>query len=93
MQGAAKDKSWRMRYLLAEKIVELTKLLGSQNLLSIFVDFLQDSEGEVKVATTSKAAEFCKLLESQAIMTNILPHLATLSKDPIVHVRRTSTFN
>lgn len=93
MQGAAKDKSWRMRYLLAEKIVELAKLLGSQNLLPVFVDFLQDSEGEVKVATTNKAADFCKLLESKAIITNILPHLAALSKDPIVHVRRTLTFN
>lgn len=93
VQAAANDKSWRIRYILAEKIPELAKLLGSANLLSIFVKFLQDPESEVKVITTNRAAEFCKLLDAKAITANILPHLVTLSKDPIVHVRRSFVFN
>jgi len=82
-----------MRYVLAEKIDAVAKLLGSQNLLDIFVQFLQDSEAEVKVETTNKAAEFCRPLDSQTIITHILPHLSTLSKDPIIHVRRTLLLN
>jgi serine/threonine-protein phosphatase 2A regulatory subunit A len=93
VQATAKDKSWRIRFTLAEKIVDTAKLLGPQHLLPIFVEFLQDQEGEVKVAATNKAAEFCKLLDSQTIITNILPHLTTLSKDPIVYVRRTLLLN
>lgn len=92
IKSAADDKSWRMRYVLAEKIVELAKSLGTENLLPIFVKFLQDSEGEVKIVAASRASEFCKLLDSQSIITNVLPHLSTLSSDSLVHVRRTFAF-
>ena len=85
---AAEDKSWRMRFVVARRILELAKCLGSANLTNSFIKFLQDPEGEVKIAATSKVAEFCKFMDADSIVKKIIPHLKTISNDSLTHVRR-----
>ena len=89
MKSTAGDKSWRMRYVLADKIVDLAKCLGPEMLIEIFINFLQDPEGEVKVITVSRSSEFCKFMNSSAIIANVIPHLEKLSTDTLMPVRST----
>ena len=53
----AEDKSWRIRYLLAEKIMDLTQAIGVDNskeiLVPHYIQFLSDSESEVRTAALS----------------------------------------
>lgn len=48
------DKSWRVRYVVAEKFVRLAQAVGkeiiSEDLVSAFVHLLKDSEAEVRTA-------------------------------------------
>lgn len=46
------DKSWRVRYVVAEKFVKLAEALGKEiiasDLIAAFVSILKDSEAEVR---------------------------------------------
>jgi len=85
----AEDKSWRMRFVLADKMVELSKVFGmDEKLAEIFINFLQDAEGEIRTAAVSKCAEFCKLMDSTTIIRKVMPALKKLSTDTLVHVRK-----
>jgi serine/threonine-protein phosphatase 2A regulatory subunit A len=48
------DKSWRVRYVVAEKFVRLAQAVGkeiiNEDLVSAFVHVLKDSEAEVRTA-------------------------------------------
>lgn len=54
------DASWRVRYMLADVIVELQQALASElsdmKLLPAFVQLLQDSEPEVRTCAATKVS-------------------------------------
>lgn len=58
LRNAAQDKSWRVRYMVAGKIVELQTSLGpelsKQDLVPSYAALLKDCESEVKAAAASK---------------------------------------
>ena len=60
------DKSWRVRYAVAQQLPLLSESLGpartQQELLPSFVALLKDSEAEVRVAAATRVASFCKLI-------------------------------
>ena len=81
----AEDKSWRIRYLVADRIMDLASSIGyetsKEGLLPYFVSFLSDSESEVRTAAVGRVSDFCKILDADAIISKIVPCLKTLSTD------------
>lgn len=78
----AEDKSWRIRYLVADRIMDLSQGIGfeqaKEHLLPYYCGFLQDSESEVRTAAVSRLADFCKILDATSIISKILPCLKKL---------------
>jgi serine/threonine-protein phosphatase 2A regulatory subunit A len=64
----AEDKSWRIRYLVADRIMDLATGIGIQqaieNLLPYFANFLKDVESEVRTAAVGRLSDFCKILDA-----------------------------
>lgn len=58
----SQDKSWRIRYLVADKIMDISKGIGADNthehLVQYYLTFLQDSESEVRTAAVRKLEDF-----------------------------------
>lgn len=58
LRNAAQDKSWRVRYMVADKIVDLQKAVGpdisKQDLVPSYAALLKDCEAEVKTAAAHK---------------------------------------
>lgn len=67
----AEDKSWRMRYMVADKIIEIASGYGNdhakEHLMPHFVSFLKDTESEVRTAALNRLPEFVKLLDASLI--------------------------
>lgn len=80
-----------MRYMLADKIVEVGKCLDREAILECLVDcfatFLQDPESEVRTTATTRSGEFCKFIDGATIAKKIIPALKKLATDTFVHVR------
>ena len=69
----AEDKSWRIRYLVADRIMDLASAIGfdqsKDNLLPYFCAFLSDSESEVRTAAVGRIADFSKIIDAQNIIS------------------------
>lgn len=97
VKNVAQDKSWRVRYMVADKIIDLQKEIGpeasnlSADLVAIFASLLKDNEAEVKSVAGSKVKSFCENLpedtREQIIMTTLLPCIKDLVIDPSQHVK------
>ena len=81
LRQAAEDKSWRVRYMVADKFTELQKAVGPEitktDLVPAFQNLMKDCEAEVRAAASHKVTEFCENLSADCrenvIMTQILP--------------------
>ena len=97
VKNVAQDKSWRVRYMVADKLIDLQKAIGpeagglSADLVYIFASLLKDNEAEVKSVAGSKVKIFCENLpedrREQIIMTTLLPCIKDLVIDPSQHVK------
>ena len=91
IKACAEDKSWRIRYALADKIAEVGKSVDHDAVMhylsNYFANFLQDAESEVRAVSASRTADFCKLVDGVTIVKRLLPALKKLSTDTFVHVR------
>jgi len=78
----AQDKSWRIRYLVADRIMEIANSIGFEYtkdaLLPYYCNFLADSESEVRTAAVRRIADFCQILDKPTIEAKILPTLKKL---------------
>eukprot|EP00347_Sterkiella_histriomuscorum_P020919 403335954 len=87
----AEDKSWRIRYLVADRVMDLAQGIGfdqaREQLLPYYVGFLTDSESEVRTAAVSRLADFCKILDAQSVIIKIIPCLKKLQTDTFQYVR------
>uniref|UniRef100_A0A183IBZ9 Protein phosphatase PP2A regulatory subunit A n=1 Tax=Soboliphyme baturini TaxID=241478 RepID=A0A183IBZ9_9BILA len=91
----AEDKSWRVRYMVADKFTELQKAVGPEiarnELVTAFISLLKDMEAEVRAAAAGKVCEFCEALpqpgRDQLILTQILPCVKELASDANQHVK------
>ena len=63
----AVDKSWRIRYLVADKIMEITENIGvecsREHLTSYYCHFLEDTESEVRTAAVRRLGDYAKILD------------------------------
>ena len=64
----AEDKSWRIRYMVADRIMDLATGIGyeqaKENLLPYFCSFLKDLESEVRTAAVGRLSDFCRILDA-----------------------------
>ncbi|CAH8492575.1 unnamed protein product [Dicrocoelium dendriticum] len=81
VRGAAEDKSWRVRYQLADHITDLQDAvkpqITAQHLVDVYQLLLKDPEGEVRAAAAGKLKKFATSLSpdicESVIMNNLLP--------------------
>ena len=88
----AVDKSWRIRYLVADKIMEISEGIGNENtnehLSSYYCQFLEDSESEVRTAALRRLSDFGKILDAKTLINSVIPSLVKLQKDQFSYVRQ-----
>lgn len=86
------DKSWRIRYLVADKIMEITNGIGVENakehLTSYYCQFLEDIEPEVRTAAIRRLSDFGLILDSKVLINSIIPSLNKLKTDQFTYVRQ-----
>ncbi|KAH1074448.1 hypothetical protein J1N35_026776 [Gossypium stocksii] len=85
------DKSWRVRYVVANQLYELCEAVGPQptrtDLLPAYVCLLRDNEAEVRIAAAGKVTKFSQILSPELATQHILPCVKELSSDSSQHVR------
>lgn len=81
----AEDKSWRIRYMVADRIMDLAQGIGyeqaRESLLPYYCGFLKDTESEVRTAAVGRLPDFCHILDQPCILAKIVPALTDLQKD------------
>eukprot|EP00053_Salpingoeca_punica_P008543 m.76559 g.76559 ORF g.76559 m.76559 type:complete len:581 (+) comp14642_c0_seq1:206-1948(+) len=95
LHTASKDRSWRVRFVVAEKWTELQSSLGPNvtkvDLVPILGRLLGDQEAEVRTQASFRISDVAVNLplpdRQVVISTNILPRLAELCVDGSPHVR------
>jgi serine/threonine-protein phosphatase 2A regulatory subunit A len=95
LHAASKDRSWRVRYTLANKYAELEAELGTEiaktEMTPMLVRLLQDQEKEVRMAAALKIPSICAGLSNAErrtiIVTNVVQHVQSLCTDASQHVR------
>lgn len=103
VRGFAADKSWRVRYVVADQLSSLCEALGPEamrsDLLPAFVKVLKDSEPEVRTAAANKVtAVVQKMVELppptggestglELAVREILPIVEEMVSDASQHVR------
>lgn len=87
----AVDKSWRIRYLVADKIMVITEAIGvaasREHLSSYYCEFLEDQESEVRTAAVRRLEEYSKVFEQATLVKTVIPSLAKLKGDQFTYVR------
>ncbi|ANB13744.1 protein phosphatase 2A structural subunit TPD3 [Sugiyamaella lignohabitans] len=85
------DKSWRVRYMAADRYERLARSLDGSELrekfIPSFVKLMKDSEAEVRTAISKQIPGFCSLIPLAAIISEIIPNVELLAEDSSQHVR------
>lgn len=95
LRSAAEDKSWRVRYMVADKFTDLQNAVGPQItlncLVSSFQALLKDPEAEVRAAAAARIRDFCQCLpkesQEQVLLRDIMGHVRDLASDANQHVK------
>uniref|UniRef100_A0A803NCD1 Phosphatase PP2A regulatory subunit A/Splicing factor 3B subunit 1-like HEAT repeat domain-containing protein n=1 Tax=Chenopodium quinoa TaxID=63459 RepID=A0A803NCD1_CHEQI len=70
------DKSWRVRYMVANQLYELCEAVGPEptrsDLVPAYVRLLGDNEAEVRIAAAGKVTKFCRILNPELAVQHIL---------------------
>jgi serine/threonine-protein phosphatase 2A regulatory subunit A len=87
----SQDKSWRVRYMVANQLYELCAAVGPEptrtELVPAYIRLLRDNEAEVRIAAAAKVTKFCDIVAPQVASQHILPCVKELSTDSSQHVR------
>ena len=91
LRSLFEDKSWRVRYMVAERFEKIAKAVDEEvvtrDLVPAFVKLLKDSEAEVRTAIASQIPGFCSLLDRETLLNDIMTSIEDLVSDPSQHVR------
>ena len=91
LRSLYEDKSWRVRYMVAEKFEKIANAVDedvvTRDLVGAFVKLLKDSEAEVRTAIAGQIPGFCKLLDRETLLDQIMTSIEDLVSDPSQHVR------
>lgn len=87
---ATEDKSWRVRFALANNFSELAESFGKEitdmSLIQIFTTLMRDVENEVKIVAIRSLIKFVKLIAVEKLSV-LIPHIQSLAKDSNAEVR------
>ncbi|RKF63741.1 Protein phosphatase PP2A regulatory subunit A [Erysiphe neolycopersici] len=86
------DKSWRVRYMVADRFEKASNTneydeVVSRDLVPAFVKLLKDNEAEVRTAISGQIPGFCKLINRTTILNEIITTVEDLVSDTSQHVR------
>ena len=91
LRSLFEDKSWRVRYMVADRYEKIAKAVDEEvigrDLVPAFVKLLKDTEAEVRSAAAGQIPGFCELVDRQALLQEILPAVEDLVTDSSQHVR------
>ncbi|KAK9448248.1 armadillo-type protein [Limtongia smithiae] len=88
------DKSWRVRYMVADRFEKLAQVVAAGDSETLKDDFvpamvhlLGDSEAEVRTVIAKQVPGFCELIDRDTVLEDILPGVEGLVNDQSQHVR------
>ena len=91
LRSLFEDKSWRVRYMVADRFEKIAKAVDeevvSRDLVPAFVKMLKDNEAEVRSAIAGQIPGFCQLLDRETLLHEIMPAIEELVTDSSQHVR------
>ncbi|KJH48794.1 HEAT repeat protein [Dictyocaulus viviparus] len=92
LAGLMDDKSWRVRFMVAEKLTEIQEAIGEEmtitELVPAFTNLLKDPEGEhVKTELAGVIMGLAPLVGKENTISQLLPIYMQLLKDSTAEVR------
>ncbi|KAI9735329.1 MAG: Polyamine N-acetyltransferase 1 [Claussenomyces sp. TS43310] len=91
LRSLIEDKSWRVRYMVADRFEKIAKAVDDEvvarDLVPAFVKLLKDSEAEVRTAIAGQIPGFCGLLDRATLLNDIMATVEDLVSDSSQHVR------
>ncbi|MCJ1412671.1 Polyamine N-acetyltransferase 1 [Ptychographa xylographoides] len=91
LRSLFEDKSWRVRYMVADRFEKIAKAVDEEtvtrDLVPAFVKLLKDSEAEVRTAIAGQIPGFCGLLDRETLLNEIMTSIEDLVSDTSQHVR------
>ncbi|TID24104.1 protein phosphatase PP2A regulatory subunit A [Venturia nashicola] len=91
LRSLFEDKSWRVRYMVADRFEKIAKAVDeevvSRDLVPAFVKLLKDTEAEVRSAIAGQIPGFCGLLDRETLLHEVMPSIEELVTDSSQHVR------
>ncbi|KAK7747116.1 protein phosphatase 2A structural subunit [Diatrype stigma] len=96
LRNLIEDKSWRVRYMIADRFEkvrndDIAKAVDeevvSRDLVPAFVKLLKDNEAEVRTAIAGQIPGFCALVDRTTLLNDIMPSIEDLVSDTSQHVR------
>ncbi|KAM3503213.1 hypothetical protein MY10362_004339 [Beauveria mimosiformis] len=91
LRNLIEDKSWRVRYMIADRFEKIAKAVDeevvSRDLVPAFVKLLKDNEAEVRTAIAGQIPGFCALVDRDVLLKDIMPSVEDLVSDTSQHVR------
>ncbi|KAI1939023.1 protein phosphatase 2A structural subunit [Ophidiomyces ophidiicola] len=91
LRSLFEDKSWRVRYMVADRFEKIAKAVDDQvvnrDLVPAFVKLLRDTEAEVRTAIAGQIPGFCSLLNRETLLNEIMTGIEDLVSDHSQHVR------
>ena len=83
LRKLAADKSWRVRYLVSDRLVNM----APPDMLPLFTRLLRDGEAEVRTAAAFQIAEVARRVGADRTTRELLPDVRELVHDANQHVR------
>ncbi|KAH7037828.1 armadillo-type protein [Microdochium trichocladiopsis] len=91
LRNLIEDKSWRVRYMIADRFEKIAKAVDeevvSRDLVPSFVKLLKDNEAEVRTAISGQIPGFCNLVDRTTLLNDIMSTIEDLVSDTSQHVR------
>lgn len=91
LRSLFEDKSWRVRYMVADRFEKIAKAVDdevvSRDLVPAFVKLLKDAEAEVRTAIAGQIPGFCALVDREVLLNEVMPSIEELVTDQSQHVR------
>ncbi|KAE8556693.1 hypothetical protein EYB25_001396 [Talaromyces marneffei] len=91
LRNLFEDKSWRVRYMVADRFEQIAKAVDEEvvtrDLVPAFVKLLKDTEAEVRTAIAGQIPGFCNLIDRDTLLNEIMTSIEDLVSDQSQHVR------
>lgn len=83
------DKSWRVRFVVAELFSSIVKIMQDRlaDCINTYIQYIQDYEAEVRTAALGQLEAFCSMIPKDSIEKIIFPALNDILIDPHPYVR------